>query len=80
MSINFKQITMHVLKEENVAGGAGSVYGSAVTKTAGAMSSDSYSPGYNILPFARPGIATRGGVIGGKKSNTTKSRKRKKKK
>jgi len=79
MSIQFKQIIEHILKEDNLAGGADSAFGTGVVgAAASAFSGDTYAPGSSILPTARPGVTTRRGMIGASSKRGKKGKKNKK--
>ncbi len=78
----FKDIFLDLLEEENVAGGANSVFGAAVAADGGIYdpnagrytSNDSiYAPGRADIPKALGGVQRRGGI-------SKKSRKKRKKK
>lgn len=74
--INLKNIINEVLKEENMAGGAGSAFGPGVQATATQFSGDNYAPGDARVPKSLyGGIVTRGGLI-----KRGKKRKKKRKK
>ena len=71
--INLEQLILDVLKEENVAGGAASAFGSGVQSTATQFSGDNYAPGDARIPKSIfGGIVTRRGLIKGKKKRKKK--------
>jgi hypothetical protein len=71
--INLENIINEVLKEQNVAGGAGSVLGPGVQATATQFSGDNYAPGDARVPKSLyGGIVTRGGLIKRRKKRTKK--------
>ena len=67
------QVPVMDLNEENVAGGAGSAFGSGVQSTATQFSGDNYAPGDARIPKSLyGGIITRRGLIKGKKKRNKK--------
>jgi hypothetical protein len=71
--INIEQLILDVLKEQNMAGGAGSAFGSGVQSTATQFSGDNYAPGDARIPKSiYGGIITRRGLIKGKKKRNKK--------
>ena len=71
--INIEQLILDVLKEQNMAGGAGSAFGSGVESTATQFSGDNYAPGDARTPKSiYGGIITRRGLIKGKKKRNKK--------
>jgi hypothetical protein len=78
--LNFKELIMQVLGEDNVAGGASSAFGPGVQATANPnqMSGDTYAPGDARRPTSIfGGILSRFGKKGKKKKRTKKRRKKK---
>ena len=73
--ISLEKIVFSVLNEENVAGGAGSAFGSGVQATATQFSGDTYAPGDARIPKSLyGGIVTRGGLIKSRKKRKKKKR------
>lgn len=73
--INLKNLIDQVLKEENMAGGASSAFGSGVQATATQFSGDTYAPGDARTPKSLyGGIVTRRGLIKGRKKRKKKKR------
>lgn len=71
--INLKEVILKVLKEENMAGGAGSAFGSGVQSTATQFSGDNYAPGDARVPkHLYGGVITRGGLIKRRKKRNKK--------
>ena len=71
--INIEQLILDVLKEQNMAGGAGSAFGSGVQSTATQFSGDNYAPGDARIPKSIfGGIVTRRGLIKGRKKRKKK--------
>jgi hypothetical protein len=71
--INIEQLILDVLKEQNMAGGTGSAFGSGVQSTATQFSGDNYAPGDARTPKSiYGGIITRRGLIKGKKKRNKK--------
>ena len=71
--INIEQLILDVLKEQNMAGGAGSAFGPGVQSTATQFSGDNYAPGDARIPKSiYGGIITRRGLIKGKKKRNKK--------
>ncbi len=71
--INIEQLILDVLKEQNMAGGAGSAFGPGVQSTATQFSGDNYAPGDARIPKSIfGGIVTRRGLIKGKKKRNKK--------
>jgi len=61
--MEFQKLVERVLKEDVVAGGAGSVFGSNVGATATTFSGDTYAPGDTRTPKSLyGGVLTRGGL------------------
>jgi hypothetical protein len=80
MFMNFISLVETLLYEDNMAGGAASVFGSGVTSTATAQSGDNYAPKYAITPKSLYGsVISRFGPTKGKsKSHKKGSKKRSK--
>ena len=73
--INLKNLIYQVLKEQNIAGGAGSAFGSGVQATATQFSGDTYAPGDARIPKSLyGGIVTRRGLIKSRKKRKKKKR------
>ena len=73
--INIENLIKQVLEEENMAGGAGSAFGSGVQSTATQFSGDTYAPGDARVPKSLyGGIVTRRGLIKGRKKRKKKKR------
>jgi hypothetical protein len=71
--INIEQLILDVLKEQNMAGGAGSAFGPGVQSTATQFSGDNYAPGDARIPKSiYGGIITRRSLIKGKKKRNKK--------
>lgn len=78
--MNFNNLVMGVLWEQNVSGGAESAFGAGVTKTASSQSSDSYAPNdTRVIKPLYTGMLTRFGMKS-KKTNNKSKKKRKQKK
>lgn len=73
--INLEILIKQVLEEENMAGGAGSAFGSGVQSTATQFSGDTYASGDARVPKSLyGGIVTRRGLIKGRKKRKKKKR------
>jgi hypothetical protein len=71
--INLERLIFDILKEQNMAGGAASAFGSGVQSTATPFSGDNYAPGDARIPKSIfGGIITRRGLIKGKKKRKNK--------
>lgn len=77
--MNFNNLVIGILWEQNVSGGAGSAFGAGVTKTASSQSGDNLEPNDSRAIAIKPlysGMLSRFGMKSTKKS---KNRKRKQK-
>lgn len=73
--INLKNLIYQVLKEQSMAGGASSAFGSGVQATATQFSGDTYAPGDARIPKSLyGGIVTRRGLIKSRKKRKKKKR------
>ena len=78
--MNFNNLVMGVLWEQNVSGGTESAFGSGVTKTASSQNSDSYATNDSrVIKPLNTGILTRFGMKSIKSNKKNKNRKRKQK-
>jgi hypothetical protein len=79
--MNFLSLVEDVLYEDNVAGGAASVFGAGVVSTATAQSGDNYAPKYSRVPKSLYGsVLSRFGPTGGKSRSSKKPSKTRNKK
>lgn len=72
--MTFNELVEQILKEDNVAGGSGSAFGSGVVATETPFSGDTYAPGDARRPVALGGIIRRSGVTGKKTRKKRKKR------
>lgn len=77
--MNFLLLVQEVLHENNVAGGATSVYGPSVVNTATSVSGDNYAPNDSrVMKSLYSGVLTRFGKTGKKPKSKKHSNKTKK--
>jgi hypothetical protein len=76
--MNFNNLVMGVLWEQNISGGAESAFGSGVTKTASSQSGDSYAPNdTRVIKPLYSGVLSRFGMKSAKSNKKAKKRKQK---
>ena len=80
--MNFNNLVIGILWEQNVSGGAGSAFGAGVAKTASSQSGDNLEPNDSRAIAIKPlysGMLSRFGMKSTKSTKKSKNRKRKQK-
>lgn len=78
--MNFNNLVMGVLWEQNVSGGADSSFGAGVTKTASSQSGDSYAGNDSrVIKPLYTGMLTRFGMKSSKTNSKSKKKRKQKK-